>query len=58
MEALALDKLIAIFIKKKDKNNFQLDFFLQCLIIKTRDPDWIHIRIRSLEMLDPDPYLD
>jgi hypothetical protein len=42
------------FWSKKD-NFFSCIFFLNFLVIKTLDPDWIRIGIQP-KMLDPDPY--
>ncbi len=43
-------------IQKKKKKFSAATFFLQFLVIKALDPDWMRIRIGiQLKMLDPDP---
>ncbi len=56
-EGLGIGKLQFFIKKKKKKKNFScIIFFLQFLIIKALDPDWIRIRIGiQPQMLDPDP---
>ena len=46
------------YFKKKFNFFFSCFFFLQFLVIKALDPDWIRIRIRiglHPDPLDPDP---
>jgi len=44
------------FLIKKIQIFFSCNFFLQFLVIKALDPDWIRIRIGvQPKMLDPDP---